>query len=121
MAFSGRHFHRLAQRIGSDLSNGPPSPKHESCTMNASCPLIPIGPAMRELPVEGSRQTGFKWLAAHPGLGQRIGGRFYFYREAWAAIARGATLDEAERIGRAQAAALQAAYTGPSSESAAAP
>src|SRR5258708_1265929 len=86
-------------------------PNDESCAMNAYCPLIPVGPAMRELPVQGSRQTGFRWLSAHPGLGQRLGGRLFFYRDAWAAIARGATLEEAERIGLTQAAALQAAYS----------
>jgi hypothetical protein len=64
----------------------------------------------QELPCgRRSAQTGHRWAEKYPGLVQRIGGRTFIWREAARAIARGATLEEAERIGLAQAAAVAAA------------
>lgn len=68
--------------------------------MTVDAELEPLSDALRALPVRISRATGSRWLDTHPGLGLRIGGRCYLWREAREAIGRGAPLDQAAQIGR---------------------
>ena len=87
-------------------------------------PLAPVPQAMRELDPPKCRATGVKWHREHPDLGLIIGGRRYLWRVALAAINAGATLDQAEAIGRAErqrfTSETHARLTGSTCESAAA-
>lgn len=80
-------------------------------TLDAELPLLGFRHFVEtELPCgRRSPQTGHRWAEKYPGLVQRIGGRTFIWREAARAIARGASLEEAERIGLAQAAEVSAA------------
>lgn len=57
--------------------------------------------AARAIQTNPTRSTFSRWVKKHPGIGLRIGGRQYVWREAREAINRGVTLEEAASIGMA--------------------
>lgn len=67
----------------------------------ASVSLIPCPKAKAYVPGIRSDSAPRLWLVEHPDLGVKIAGRRYFFGPALDAIARGLSLPEAAKIGRA--------------------